>query len=115
MRGDRIGEQRARRGGVTSDRDVHVDDPAVAVDSAIHVPPHAGDVDVGLIDERASADGMAARSRRVDQQRCEPLHPVDDVIDFVSWLVCGTPRVSRTEPKDPGKRARAARGILGCR
>ena len=46
--------------------------PSTARYTYRHTP---ADLDVGLIDEPASADGMAARSRRVDQQRCEPLHP----------------------------------------
>ena len=75
MTGDRCGEERARRGNIATARDVDVDDLAVSVDGAVHVPPHAGHVDVGLVDEPASPDSVAARSRRVDDQRCEPLHP----------------------------------------
>jgi hypothetical protein len=52
-----------------------VGDLAVLLNRAVHVPPHAGDFDVGLVNEPTPADGVAARSRRVDQQRSEALHP----------------------------------------
>jgi hypothetical protein len=71
MSGDRRGEERARRSDVPTDRDEHVDHLAVSVESAVHVAPHAGNLDVRLVNEPALADSMAARSRRVDQQRCE--------------------------------------------
>jgi hypothetical protein len=48
---------------------------AVSVDGAVHVPPHASNLDVGLIDEPASPDSVATWSRRVTQQRCKPLYP----------------------------------------
>lgn len=83
MRGDRRRVEPARRGDVTANRDVHVDDLAVSVDSAVRIAPHAGDLDIGLVDEASSPDGMSAWSCRVDQQRCKSLHPAvqRDVID----------------------------------
>ena len=65
-------------GQVTLFRDEHVDHLAVRIDGSVHVPPDAGDLHVGLIDEPAAPDGMAARSRRVDQLRREALHPPRD-------------------------------------
>jgi hypothetical protein len=82
MRVDRGREERSRRCDVVPFRDEHVDDLAVVVDGPVNVPPHAGDFDVGLIDEPPQPDRMPARSGRmparsgrVDQQRCEVLHP----------------------------------------
>ncbi len=76
-------KNRRAGGDVAPGRDVHVNDLAVSVDCPVNVAPHSGNFDVGLVDEPASADGVAARPRRVDQQRCEPLHPAvqRDVID----------------------------------
>ena len=72
---DRSAEELARRGNIATGRDVDVDDLAVSVDSAIHVAPHTSDLDVGLVHEPASPDGMSARSRRVYQPRCELMRP----------------------------------------
>jgi hypothetical protein len=84
MHGDRDHGERARRGDITPGRDEHVDDLAVSVDSSVHVASHAGNFDIGLVDEPAPPDGMAKGSRRVDQQRCEPLHPAvqREVVDL---------------------------------
>ena len=53
------------------------------VDRPIDVAPAAGDPHVGLVDEPARYDRVAAWSRRVDQQRREALHPPEqgDVIN----------------------------------
>jgi hypothetical protein len=67
---------RGRR--VSACRDVHIDDLAELIDGPIHVPPPAGDGDVGLVDIPAITDGMATRTGRVDQQRREALHPPID-------------------------------------
>jgi hypothetical protein len=55
--------------------DVHVDDLAVLVHRPIDVPPHSGDLDVGLVDEPPVPDGAPARTGRVDQLRGESLDP----------------------------------------
>jgi hypothetical protein len=64
--------------------DEHVDDLAELVDGAVHVPPLAGDLDVGLVDPPAGTDHVPARRCGVNQQRREALHPaVDaDVVDL---------------------------------
>jgi hypothetical protein len=61
---------------------------AVLVNGSVHVPPDAGDLDVGLIDEPARPDRVTARSRRVDEQWREALHPPEqgDVIDIDAAL-----------------------------
>ena len=53
------------------------------VHGSVHVPPHPGHLDVGLIDEPSVADTVTARPCRLDDQRGEALYPpVDgDVID----------------------------------
>ena len=53
---------------VASFRDEHVDDLAVLVDSAVHVPPHTGHLHVGFIDEPSVADAVPAQPRRLDYQ-----------------------------------------------
>ena len=57
---------------------------AVLVNGPVHVPPGAGDADVGFIDEPAIARAVTASSRRLDDERGEALHPpVDgDVINL---------------------------------
>ena len=69
------GEERTRGGDVASLRDVHVDHPAALVDRPVDVGPDPGDLDVGLVDEPAIPGQVSHRPGRVDQQRCEPLHP----------------------------------------
>ena len=80
----RTGARRQCRAG----RDVDVDDLAVLVDGPVDVAPAAGDLDVGLVDEPAVADRVAARPGRVGQERREALHPpVDgDVVDLDATL-----------------------------
>ena len=70
------------------------------VDGAIHVAPDTVDLDVGLIDEPPVPDTVTARSRCIDEQRCEALDPaIDrDVIDFdATFGQDGEPL-----PRDPG-------------
>ncbi len=69
---------------VTTHGNQDVDDLALLVDCPVHVPPHAGDVHGRLTDEPSGADRVAPWSRRVDQDRCEALHPPiqHDVIDL---------------------------------
>jgi len=66
----------------------YVDDLAVLVDRPVQVPPPAGDLDVGLIDEPAVAGGVPERSGGVGEQRGEPLHPPvhRDVVDLDAAL-----------------------------
>jgi hypothetical protein len=52
-------EEASCRRGVTSLGDVDVDDLAALVNGSVHVGPHTGDSDVGLIDEPAVSDVMA--------------------------------------------------------
>jgi hypothetical protein len=59
----------------------HVDDLAVLVDRPVDVAPRAGDLDVGLVHEPMTTDGVAARPGRLDQQRSEPL----DCRNRVTW------------------------------
>ena len=49
--------------------------PARAVDGAIHIPPGAGHLHVGLIYEPAVPDGVAAWPGSVEDQGGEALHP----------------------------------------
>jgi len=62
---------------VAAPRDEHVDDVAVLDDRAVDVAPSACDLHVGLVDEPPRLDSVAARSRRVDQQRRETPHPTE--------------------------------------
>ncbi len=82
-------------------RDQHVDDLAVLVDRAIDVAPYACDLDVRLIGKPASPDGVAAWSRRVDEQRREALHPAEkrDVIDVDAPLGKELLEVSVRQPE----------------
>jgi hypothetical protein len=68
-------EEPGRRYEVAALGHVHVDDLAVLVNGAVHVPPDTGNSDVGLIDEPAITDTVPARPSRVDDQRGETLHP----------------------------------------
>ena len=82
--GDRPGEEPAGRRDVAASRNVHVDDLAVLVDGAVDVPPPADDLHVGLVDEEAGPDCVAARAGGVDEERREVLHPPEqrDVINL---------------------------------
>jgi hypothetical protein len=74
-----------RRAALTSRRaETNVDDLAELVDRAVHVPPLASDLHVGLIDLPAVDDGMAAGPGGLGQQRRKPQHPpIDrDVVDL---------------------------------
>jgi hypothetical protein len=66
----------------------HVDDLTELVDRSVAVAPASGDLHVGLIDEPAVADQMAAWPGGVDRQWHKPPHPpVDrDVVNFDSSL-----------------------------
>ena len=71
-------EEPACCGTVTAGRDEDVDHLAVLVYGPVHVTPDAGDTDVGLVDEAAATDRVAARAGGVDQLRGETLHPPKD-------------------------------------
>jgi hypothetical protein len=69
-------------------RDEHVDDLSELVDRAVHIPPAASDLHIGLVHEPAIPDQVAAGSGGVGQQRREPLHPPVDggVVDVDAAL-----------------------------
>jgi hypothetical protein len=71
-------EEPACRPGVTLRGDEHVDDLAELVDGAVHVPPLAGDLHVGLVDPPTVPDRVTAGPGGVGQQRRESLHPAVD-------------------------------------
>jgi hypothetical protein len=54
------------------------------VDRSVDIAPPAGDLDIGLVDLPAVADGMAAGPGGLGQQRRKPQHPpIDrDVVDL---------------------------------
>jgi hypothetical protein len=54
------------------------------VHGSVHVAPHTGDFDVGLVDEPPVTGRVPGEASGVGEQRREPLHPpVDgDVIDL---------------------------------
>ena len=56
----------------------HVDDLAGLVDRSVHIAPLAGDLHLGLIHVPAVANGVAAWSGGVGEQRREPPHPPID-------------------------------------
>ena len=95
------------------------------VDSAVDVPPTAGDLDVGLVDEPAVTDRVATRPCSIREKRREPLHPAEqsDVIDVDPTLAQELLDISvrqtesqipahpqhdhfRREPKAPERRTR---------
>ncbi len=78
MRGQRSGEESARRCNVTPRGDVDVDDLAMLVNCPVNVTPNTGDFDVGFVNEPPAANSVATRPRRVDQQGREALHPTVD-------------------------------------
>ena len=77
-------EEPASRGPVTAPRDEDVDHLTVLINRPIDVAPHAGDADVGLVDEPAATNGVSAWSGGVDQLGGEALDPPKDrhVIDL---------------------------------
>ena len=68
MRAQCPGEEPARGSEIASSGDEYVDDLAGLVNSSVDVPPPAGDLDVGLVDEPPVADRMPARPPRVREQ-----------------------------------------------
>ena len=58
--------------------DQHVDHLPELVDRPVQINPPPGNLDVGLIYKPAITWRMSARSCRLDQQRCEALHPPED-------------------------------------
>src|SRR5664280_251937 len=70
--------------GIASLRPEHVDDLAVLVDRPVDVPPAAGDLHVGLVDEPTAAGAMPTWSGRVHQQWRDPLDPSEqgDLVDL---------------------------------
>jgi hypothetical protein len=48
------------------------------LDGRVEVPPSAGDLDVGLVDEPAVAGSVPQRAGGVGEQRTEPLYPPVD-------------------------------------
>jgi hypothetical protein len=77
-------EEPGRSRDVAPFRDVHVNDLAVLIECPLHVAPHTGNLDVGLVHEPAITDAVATGPRRLDDQRREALHPpIDrDVVDI---------------------------------
>jgi hypothetical protein len=80
----RPSEEPPRGVSVPAGRDEYVDDLPVLVDGSIHVPPHAVDLDVRLVDEPPVTRRVSGEPGRVGQQWREPMYPaVDgDVVDF---------------------------------
>ncbi len=72
---DRQREEPRGRLHIAFGGDHHVDDLPVVVDGAVHLPPGAGHLHVGLIYEPAVPDGVAAWPGSVDDQWGEALHP----------------------------------------
>jgi len=65
-----------------------LNDLAELVNRPVDIPPVAGDLHVGLVDEPAASDGVSAGAGRLGEQRREPLDPpVDgDVVDLDAAL-----------------------------
>jgi len=74
--------------GVSARGDEHVDDLAELVDRAVHVAPLPCDLQVGLIDLSAVADGVAAGPGSLGQQWREARHLsiVGDMVDLDATL-----------------------------
>jgi hypothetical protein len=64
-----------RRAEVPALGDEYVDDLSVLVHRPIDVPPHPGDLHVGLVNEPPVPRRVPARARRVHTLGGEPLHP----------------------------------------
>ena len=81
-------EEAPGRTGIASSGQVDVDDLAELVDGSVQVTPHAPDLDLGLVGQPAITDGVATWTRRLHQQRSEPLHPPVDghVVDLDATL-----------------------------
>jgi hypothetical protein len=81
---DCIREEPARSDAVAAFRHVQVDDPAMVIDGAVDVTPHARRLHIGLVDEPVVTNGISVRVSCVDQYRCEALHPSEqrDVINL---------------------------------
>jgi hypothetical protein len=75
---------RRAAGAIPLRRYQYVDDLPVLVDGAVDVAPHAGDLDIRLVDVPPITGGVAAEPSDVDEQRREALDPpVDgDVVDL---------------------------------
>ena len=82
------GEERPSGGQVAPAGQPDVDDLPILVDRPVEVGPPSVDLDIRLVDEPAIPRNVPARSRRLDELRCEPLHPPVDrhVIDVHSSL-----------------------------
>jgi hypothetical protein len=61
-------ERPVRSGKISTLRDVHVDHLAALIHGPEHVPPGAGDLDIALVDEPTTTDGVAARPGCIDHQ-----------------------------------------------
>jgi hypothetical protein len=59
-------------------RDEDIDDLPELVDRRVQIDPTSRDFEVGLIHEPPITGDVSARSRSVDEQRSEPLHPPID-------------------------------------
>ena len=90
-------KNRLAAASVATSADVHVDDLATLVHGPVHVPPDAGHLDVGLVDEPAAANGVPGRPGRVNHKRREVLDPPiqRDVIHFYPAFARGALRRSR--------------------
>src|ERR1035441_10656970 len=88
------GEEPRRSLGIASLRHEHVDDLAVLVDSPVDIPPAAGDLHVGLVNEPTVAGAMPTWSGRVHQQRREPLDPSEQghMVDLDAAVSEGRPK-----------------------
>ena len=81
-------EEAAGGGGVSLFGQQYVDGLPILVDRAVQVPPAAGDLDAGLINEPAITSSMPERASGVGKQRRESLYPsVDgDMVDLDAAL-----------------------------
>ena len=120
MRGEGCGEEAARRGDIPALGDEYLDDLAVLVHGPIDVPPHSGDLDVGLVDEPPVTHMVPARACRVDQFGGEVLDPPvqRDVVHVDAALGekrnpgnadgtsthCLNPRLGFIRPRSPSSR-----------
>jgi hypothetical protein len=65
-----------------------VDDLPVLVDRPVQIPPPAGDLDVGLIDEPPVPGGVSERAGGTGEECCESLDPPvhGDMVDVDAAL-----------------------------